>query len=172
MKEQLSRLLDDEFDGRDVSRLLAAIRDDEEMKSTLARYGAIGHVIRTGPSSTAESELWKRVSAALEDEPAMLAPRSPRAPVLRHRLINYALAASLAGVALMVGKSFLNNAQQVFAVPAQASAAKHPAAERIRGVAAAQSRFDDYLLAHNASAQLAGTGGLLPYARLVSVKHR
>lgn len=169
MKQQLSSLLDDEFDDRDRSRLLAAIRDDEELKSTWARYHAIGHVIRTGSAVRDEAELWKRVRVALEEEPTVLAPRLRETSRWRHRLVSYALAASLAGVALMVGKSFLNNAQQVFAGLAQASAAAPPATDRIRVVASAQSRFDDYLLVHNESAQLAGTGGLLPYARLVSV---
>lgn len=172
MKEQLSRMLDDDIDGRAMPRLLAAIREDEEMKSTWARYGAIGHVIRTGSSVPGEADLWKRVSAALEDEPTALAPRQARPTLVHQRLVNYALAASLVGVALVVGKSFLTNAQQVFAVPAATAASQSVSSDRIRGVAAAQSRFDDYLLAHNASAQLAGTGGMLPYARLVSVNHR
>lgn len=172
MKEQLSSWLDNEFDDRDMARLLAAVKDDEEMKSTLARYNAIGHVIRTGSAGAGGTDLWKRVSAALDEEPIVLAPRPAAASRSRQRLVSYALAASLVAAALVVGKSFLNNAQHVFAVPTPMSLAQQSGLDRIRGVTTAQSRFDDYLLVHNESAQLAGTGGLLPYARLVSVNHR
>jgi len=175
MNEKLSRLQDSEVEEAELAPLLDACRDGAELKSTWARYHAIGHVIRNGAAGRSDPDLWRRVSLAIEKEPVLLVPRAkPRAPWREHAF-NFALAASLAAVGLIVGRSLLANSEQVLSSSPQTLAANPAASGKLdhsRGMASAQARFDDYLLVHNESAQLAGSGGLLPYARLASMRNR
>jgi sigma-E factor negative regulatory protein RseA len=110
-----------------------------------------------------------KVSAMIAEEPTVLAPRTIRSPVnLRPNILSLGLAASLALVAVIVGKS-VNDNSDVFqtasidrASTTQVAANKSESSEN-----QAESQFNDYLVMHNETAYMAGSAGMLSYVRLV-----
>lgn len=174
LKHRISLLLDGELDGRGNPRLLDRLEEDEELKVTWGRYNLIGEVMRAPRAHLADGEFAKRVSAAIRDEPTVMAPRQKSQSdntTVRHRIVTAAMAASLAGVAILIGKSLTDNADEllkVYTQPQVVVAANEKASELDEKMAEAQ--FNDYLLVHNETAYLAGTGGMLPHVRLVSYR--
>jgi sigma-E factor negative regulatory protein RseA len=169
MKMRLSLLLDGELQARDNPRLLDKIATDAELKAVWGRYHLIGDVMRAaGRHGAVDQDFAARVSAAVRAEPTALAPRrSGKAPSdLRSRIAHFALAASLAAIAVIVGKS-LSDGGSISApqAVAQAPAEQPPTPQAVESTA--EARFNDYLLMHNETAYLAGSAGMLPYARLV-----
>lgn len=104
--EQLSALLDGELNtqeqDRTVSRLLG---DDQTAMNKLGRYQLIGGVVR-GEYDVLASEISGRVSAALADEPTVLAPPR-RAWRWAKPAAGIAVAASVAVAAIVVAPGFM-----------------------------------------------------------------
>jgi sigma-E factor negative regulatory protein RseA len=166
LKLRLSMLLDGELDGRDNPRLIERIEHDEDLKQTWARYNLIGQAMRSPRGLMVDDEFARRISSAIEKEPTVLAPRRGigSSSERRQRVVGFALAASLAGVALMVGKSVVDHGGELVANLGSGQAvAMAPANEKV-----AEAQFNDYLLSHNETAYLAGSAGMLPYVRSVS----
>jgi sigma-E factor negative regulatory protein RseA len=105
-KEQVSALLDGELEpnaaDRTVSRL---VNEDSEALECFGRYRLIGDVMR-GETGAMPGSVAAAVSAALQDEPTVLAPRRPASRWLKPAA-GMALAASVAVVAVMVAPRFL-----------------------------------------------------------------
>jgi sigma-E factor negative regulatory protein RseA len=169
MKMRLSLLLDGELHARDNPRLLDKIETDAELKAAWGRYHLIGDVMRASGRVAVDQDFAARVSAAVRAEPTALAPkRSSKAPGdLRSRIAHFALAASLAAAAVLVGKSLTDHAGELNAGPQAVAQAPvgQPTPQAVENTA--EARFNDYLLMHNETAYLAGSAGMLPYARLV-----
>lgn len=166
LKLRLSMLLDGELDGRDNPRLIERIEHEEELKQTWSRYNLIGQAMRSPRGMMVDDEFSRRISAAIEKEPTVLAPRRAGGPgsERRQRVVGFALAASLAGVALMVGKSVMDHGGDLVAnLGSQQTVAMAPANDT-----ASDGQFNDYLLSHNETAYMAGSAGMLPYVRSVS----
>jgi len=103
-----------------------------------------------------------RIHAALVDEPVVLAPRVVRHKI-REKAATLALAASIAMLAVLVGRS-LNQYS-----PVQTSAMLAEVELNAPAVKASmEPELRDYLAMHNESAYLAGAQGMLPSIRLVS----
>lgn len=166
MKMRVSLLLDSELDGRDNPRLIDSIESDAELQSTWARYSLIGDAIRAPESKLlASHDFAAKISELVADEPTVLAPRALK-PVLTHKskVVNFALAASLAVAAVLVGKSVNEHADvfQMASKPAEnASQLAANSSEQ------AESQLNDYLVMHNESSYMAGSAAMLPYARVI-----
>jgi sigma-E factor negative regulatory protein RseA len=167
LKQKVSALIDEELDSSHAHGVIDRLVADEELKALWGRYGLIGQAIRAPSGPLAHSSFAERVSEAVRDEPVVLAPRLRRRDQnnLRHQFVSFALAASLAGVAVIMGRSLVENAGLPPAAVEQVAAQgeKGDSPENV-----AQAQFDDYLLMHNETASMAGSAGMLPYVRLVS----
>jgi sigma-E factor negative regulatory protein RseA len=169
MKMRLSMLLDGELRAGDNPRLLDKIENEDELKSVWGRYHLIGEVMRGSEGLLADREFAARVSAAVREAPTALAPgRAKSGASSRQRLVHLAMAATLAAVAVFVGKSLNDNAEGLSGAAQVADASR---AQDRDGPAqadkAAEAQFNDYLLMHNETAYLAGSAGMLPYVRLM-----
>jgi hypothetical protein len=129
----------------------------------------MGDVMRSPRVIVADTEFAQRVSAVIRDEPTILAPKRTSqgvGAVMRNKLVTYAMAASLVGLAVLVGKSLTDQFVGSPMSPPTVSATDSNTLESIEKMAEAQ--FNDYLLVHNQSSYMAGSAGMLPYVRLVS----
>lgn len=191
--EVLSAFVDGELQGSAQDRIVDALYEDPQLGRTWERYHLIGDAVRRNGPFPGAGTIAQRVNAALSTEPAVvrLKPRRRR-PVLRP-LAGLAMAAAIAGVAV-VGIHSLDDAGQpppvaVASRPAPGAAAPAPTAPEPSGMRvatvtepsvgaessrmqwsdvapAAEARLNAYLVSHNEYAGI-GVGGVLPYARIV-----
>lgn len=147
MKDQLSALIDGEFDIDDSEHLITSAKAGGEMKHCWAHYHLIGDAMRGDFSMS--NDFSGRVMAALDAEPTILAPNvvaanaaevslqtaKPSAYKMSTKL--WSAAASVAAV-MFVGVMVF---QQQFRQP-----------EQLAPVDIAQSAASEYLQAHQAAA--------------------
>ncbi len=170
LRMRMSMLMDSDFDGRDNHRLIDAIESDAELKATWARYSQIGDVIRSSASGQmADKNFATKVSAVIAQEPTILAPKKLKAlPNKRLSMATIGLAASLAMVAVIVGKS-VNDHAEVFHTASYSQTHSNLMAAKYGNQVEnqADSQFNDYLVMHNETAYMAGSAAMLPYVRVV-----
>lgn len=157
---KLSQLVDGELKGFELDRCLNQLAQDEEMQALWERYHAIGHAMRSSDAKFARPDFAAKVSAMIQAE---VIPFKKRQPV-RHRLVTYALAASLAGIAVFVGKSIHQNADRFYAPEPVALNDSNESKVQV----SADAQFNDYWVMHNEVAYSAGSAGMMPYVRMVS----
>jgi len=139
------------------------------LKATWARFSLIGDLMRASNEPLAGKGFALRISAMIADEPTILAPTALKAKlVLRPGMVSLGLAASLAVVAVLVGKS-MNEHASVFQAASHGNPTQTQIAANVGGRVEnpADSQFNDYLVMHNETASMAGSAGMLPYVRLV-----
>lgn len=165
LKEKLSLLLDDELDSQESLRLFERIGGDPALRAQWNRYSRISAAMRSGQVLMPDGGFVDRISAALADEPTILAPTAlPPKRQARERLVTAALAASLALVAVLVTKSFNEYSPVTSSSLLATVGLTGPAVTQ----AAVAPEFQDYLVAHYETTYLAGAQGMLPSVRLVS----
>lgn len=163
LKEKLCLLFDDEL-GRDESlRLVTRMETDPELQAQWRRYSLIREAMHSRRVLIPDTGFVDRISAELADEPTVLAPAIPHKPRRRERVVTMALAASLAMVAVLVGKSLHDYSPQ----SGDTTLAKNDlSATSIQSPM--DPAFRDYLATHYETAYLSGAQGMLPSLRLVS----
>ncbi len=186
INEQLSALLDDETN--DPDRLVKKLSADSDMIECWRRYTLISDVI-AGQQNT-RLDISARVSAAIEDEPAIFAPihkkqRSPRIRSILKQSAGLAIAATVSAVAVLtVQQNRLespNAAVTVAVAPAGAQATPQLAAStgqpvtRVKYVTssnnldnAVQNKLSNYIVNHNEYSVASNIQGVMPYVRIVS----
>ncbi|MGE5466825.1 MAG: sigma-E factor negative regulatory protein [Ignavibacteria bacterium] len=167
MKTKLSALMDGELAEDEAQALFAALREDGELRDRWLEYQVIGDALKGEPELGAD--LTGSVMAALDAEPTVLAPRPAsrqRAAWQRHAL---AMAATIAGVAV-VGWLALGSGPQ----PGTALVAKNDtitpqvAAVPVASVRPASSDMQEYLIAHEAQSSLLEFRGGAEHIRTVA----
>ena len=129
MKDQISALMDDEFDVEGSGHLLTAVQAGGELAECWKTYHLIGDAMRG--QAFLQSDLKHRLMERLDMEPAILAPRiAKRSPVL------WSVAASVAAV-MFVGWMVIQQQTQ--------------GAADVAPLEIAQNVPSEYLLAHQAS---------------------
>jgi len=158
LKEKVSLLVDDRLDPAVAMKVMKALESDPERAAVYTRYMLIGETLRSNGDVIYDDGFVTRLHQALEQEPRLVAPvwKSAR----RDRMVTLALAATLAGLAVLVGQTV--SRQSEFAVPELAQRATDDE------TAAKPDHLDTYLVNHSGTAYLAANGGLLPYLRIVS----
>jgi sigma-E factor negative regulatory protein RseA len=151
MKDQLSTLMDGEFDTESVEHVITSVKSGGELRSCWTRYHLIGDVIRgeVGRGGVQLSQDFsRRVMRALEAEPTLLAPNGQNQAQISSKQSSYktssyntprfwSVAASVAAV-MFVGVMVL---QQQLSQP-----------EALSPVEIAQSVPTEYLQAHQVAA--------------------
>ncbi len=181
--EQLSALVDGELPDHDSERLLAMLADEPALRDAWSRYQLIGTAIRRGVPDVHDPGLAARVSAAIsavepdgDAEPLLTPQVVPAGAGLRRAARGFAMAASVAAVALL-GARYLaapdaeSGALPVASVPPSALQAQ-PVATTVAARPAAtpldEQRLNDYLQRHNELGLGGGLRALPPYVRVVS----
>ncbi len=173
-REWLSALADGELQGDELQRGLDALRNDPELLASWKSY----HVIRDSVSSNLNHEvapqLHLRISAALENEPTILAPqRRPRTWL--KQVAGVAIAASVTGVAI-IGIQTMNG---VDSAPSAVPVAQQQEYLRMEPTQLARAKekatqnsdaLNPYLVNHNEYSANSGIQGVLPYVRIVGHK--
>lgn len=153
MPEKISLLIDDQLDVKVALKLTESIEKSPADAAKYSRYLLIGEILRSRNAVIQDPGFLARVREAIDDEPAILVPDWRKR--LREQAVTLALAATLAGLAVIVGSSVIQQREQssatIAAVDGRATDSLH-----------------DYLLTHNETAYLAANGGLMPYLRVVS----
>ncbi|HEX8963386.1 MAG TPA: RseA family anti-sigma factor [Rhodocyclaceae bacterium] len=180
MKTKLSGLMDGEIAEHEAQALFAALRQDEELRDRWLEYQLVGDTLKG--ERDLNVELTARVMAALDAEPTVLAPRAaaPRHDAWRRHTL--ALAATLAGVAvvgwLALGTNRTTEPSMVAQAPApMMTVAKNEGAPVAAGSGAAvpvvqvrQASPDmrEFLIAHEAQASLLEFRGGTEHIRTVA----
>ncbi|MGH8533332.1 MAG: sigma-E factor negative regulatory protein [Gammaproteobacteria bacterium] len=170
-REQISALLDGELPEREAGSLLVEMRTDPELRSAWSRYHLMSDALCQRLPDTACPDISRRVSLALEHEPACL-PMRWRVQSRWKAAAGLAMAAALAGV----GFVSLNSNQLPEQVVPQAStigsAEFHPlpiATVKWNGQPVdASSRLSAYIVNHQQFNSSPQTQGLTPYFRVVT----
>lgn len=107
--ERISALVDGELGQAETLSLLSRIEDDPDLRRVWERYHRIGDTVRALPGPSVPTEqLLERVRRAVEVEPTLYRFPSLRRSALRP-LAGFALAASVAVVAVLGVRSFLDD---------------------------------------------------------------
>ena len=160
--ENISAFMDGEVGDHEVAAQLARLKQDAALRETWGTYHLIGDAMR-GDAGVTPGFLG-RFSAALAQEPTVLAPKAP----VRNRSVRriaLPLAASFGGVALVAwlvlsGNPFLPRDDKIAANEA-------PAAAQV-AVKPANGAVNDYLLAHQQFSPSTTMQGVASYVRTVS----
>jgi len=72
VKEKVSSLYDDELDASDHDHIITHLKNDTDVQDTWHRYGLIGDALKKNLPDNVEHNLFGRVQAAMESEPAHL----------------------------------------------------------------------------------------------------
>ena len=134
MKDQISALMDDELALESSEHVFTAVKTDSELSECWATYHMIGDMMRGNVMF--KPDFKQRLMQKLDAEPAVLAPRSKKKPLIKTPVV-WSVAASVAAV-MFVGWMVLQ--QQV-----QNGTDATP-------VEIAQNIPSEYLLAHQALA--------------------
>jgi sigma-E factor negative regulatory protein RseA len=165
MKDRISALMDGELDDRAAADLIDALGREREALDTWRAYNLISDAMRE--TRLLSQGFAARVSAALEKEATVLAPK-PRPAARPQPRRWYALAASVAAVALVAWLGFAP--QQNGVAPAPMAQAPQPlvAAKTAPAIVPLPSGTNDYLLAHQGFSPRIYLQGMAPYVRTVS----
>lgn len=160
--EQLSALLDDELEYKDSLSLWTRVAQERELSEKIFRYGLAREFMHAERPLIIDSSFADRISQAIDEEPTVLAPRALRQKQ-HERLATMALAASIAVLAVFVGRS-INDYSPMKANEMLAQVDMGSSTVK----ASMEPDLRDYLTMHNESVYMAGDQGLLPSIRLVS----
>jgi len=172
--EKMSAFMDDEYHSDAIDYL----KQEPEARARWMRYHLIRDVLSGHTSAVPSSDFAQRISAVLENEPTILAPKSARQRIQKSvkQVAGLAIAATVATVAVLTVQN--NNVpdvsgsqQTIAAVTPDTSAIQTASASRAERplATAVQSKLSSYLVNHNEYSVTAKMQGMLPYMRIVSV---
>ena len=173
-KDWLSALADDELQEHELQRGIEALRNDKALQQSWKAYHVIRDTVTSNLHDAVDLQLHQRISAALEAEPTLLAPKRRERPWLK-QVAGVAIAASVTGLAI-IGVQNLN---EVDGGQAAVPVAQKQDYIRINPTVLAASKeqqqkqsdhLDSYLVNHNEYATGRGIQGVLPYVRIVGHK--
>lgn len=171
---QLSAMVDDELEEREVDLALRRLNRDYDSKARWERYHLIGDAIQGHLPAALDIDFAARIRQAIEAEPLPL-PAARPLPAWYKPVTGFALAASVVLVALFGLK--LTQIDTTF-IPTAPLAANTPSTPALIPVASLTQRVDDasepvearlssYLVNHNGYASMNSMHGMLPYVRMV-----
>lgn len=182
-REQLSAFMDGEAELHECDALLSNLcqQDSQEEQGRWERYHLISDALKKNLPDNLQHDLCARVSAALVDEPTVLAPR--RFSIDWHRyskpLIGAAIAASVASVSIVGLRVVLPEMMSVNAIATQQVIEPQIPAQDFTTVADTQGqlptpllddkamRLNGYLVNHSEFSAPNGIQTLPPYLRVV-----
>lgn len=155
--EQISALVDDELADWEREPLIDRLERDPALLGRWERYHLISNVIRSKRPAPPDSDLAERVSQALDAEPALLVVPARRRtlPVSKRQVAGWAIAASVAAIAVLGVRSAVQEADKggdlVAAVPSETIYVRYSQHPQLRWDSAqpeVESRLNHYLMNH------------------------
>lgn len=169
--ERLSAFIDSEMSEFENRRFTPQMIEDEESRSTLARYQLIGDVMRAEEGTqVVRPNLVDAISSRLADEPTVLAPQRPATPTWVKAASGLAIAASVAMVAVLLAPKMLYSPESAPAQPAIASVSVQKSdGTRWKTVKPeVEQKLNQYLVNHGEFVSRGGMNRMLPYASFVT----
>jgi len=167
MKEKLSLLLDGEDSVEDSLNTWKVVDNNPEVREQLRRYNIIREAMLDSRAILPDRSFSDRISAAIAEEPTVLAPKRFADRIkMPERMVSRAIAASLAAVALLVGRSLHDYSPMKGADILTLSGVMGPGSDSSKENV--DTEFRDYLVSHYETANLSGVQVMLPSVRLVS----
>jgi len=172
--QKISSLLDDE-QTLDQD-LMQSLSNDDEAKEKWARYNLVSDTLNDRYKHKVDSSWFSDLSAQLENEPTILAPRVSKTFTQKvvKQIAGLAVAASVAMLAIVNFQqtqiSTTNSATNVASIGNQQSFATSdikPVTLRLNK--ATESKLSGYLVNHYEHSLSGKMQGLMPYMRMVSV---
>ncbi|HEX6321897.1 MAG TPA: sigma-E factor negative regulatory protein [Burkholderiales bacterium] len=160
MRDRISEFMDGELGDQAAGGVIEALGRDDEARDAWRTYHLIGDTLRD--STLLSAGFTVRVARQLAAEPTVVAPGRLR-PQPRTW---YALAASVAAVALVGWLAFAP--QQSPVAPVAQQQAPAALAKTKPALVPLPSGANDYLLAHQAYSPRVSLQGMAPYVRTVS----
>jgi len=176
--DNLSALVDGELDSTRAKHLITDITASDELRARWANYHVISDAMQGNGQHNQTIDLSAQISAALEDEPTVLAPRSRTRtiPAMFKQVAGMAVAATVAAAAVLMLQptepGVFNQTEMVAGLGSPVGQLKE---ERIRvnnsgmNWSATQpsvaSRLNGYLVNHNGYST--AVRGNLPFASIV-----
>ncbi len=191
--ERISALMDGELSSQERELAIDYVKDDLEVKQNWQRYHIIGDTMRNTLPSMVQPDLAEKLNKMLENEPAILAPKSTvnsnkkiASKDFTKPFIGLAIAASVTAVAIFgiqnteqqtpsvdgsapqvvsnEGGSLSNLEQSLAtAIPKTVRTVKYEPVENTIEA----TRLNSYILNHNQFNSRMGVQGVSPNARLV-----
>jgi len=165
MKENISALLDGEGNELERARTLRALDTDPVLRSSWERYHLASAAIRRELDVMVSPGLADRIHKRLQDEVQDEKSHRPLAPRLMKFAAGFAIAASVAAVAIL-------NLPPLVA-PSADSVARHvtgkstTVADARQTPPAQQSALNLYLVRHSEFTPAVGMNGMLSYVRVI-----
>lgn len=194
--ELTSAFMDGELSQREVNDLLNELYTNDELRIRWQRYHLIGEAMRNNLPLTIHSDLASRVSAAVKDEPVILAPhpmpvsQNGGTPKKQSKVkVGYAVAASLALVGFVAVFNLNYEAKQMPQVASSVPLTNPTIADNAGSVATKPhvvltadirqtmvvdrlepntSKVQSYVLEHEYSSLASSRPGLPPGVRVVT----
>lgn len=163
LKQDLSAMLDDELEMNRALKLMGRVSSDQELSKLMHRYQIAQELMHSPDALVPDAGFADRIAGLIAEEPAILAPRVSLSRRYRDKVVNLALAASVAAVAILVGRSITAHSPMESGEILAQVQMESPTVK-----ASMEPDLRDYLTMHNESSQKAGTAGVLPSVRLVS----
>jgi sigma-E factor negative regulatory protein RseA len=180
-QSELSALLDGELEDHEARHLLKQVIADGELRQTWQDYALIGdHLRQECPSAP---DLTASIMARVRDEAVVLAPRNLNLRSVKRHHPLLAMAASLAGVAVVGWLAVMDSQQSsgpgaqlaavppapTFAQPVARQAGVHEPQLAVLPPTMNAGDLSEYLLAHHAQASTFRLGDNTEHVRTVSM---
>ena len=165
--EQISALMDNELSHQESGQALRRLGDTPEAMESWETYHLIGDLMRGQDTAV---NVTSRVSAALQTEPTVLAPRRVAKP---GKALTFALsaAASVSAIAVVGWMAFSTgtavNSPAELAKATSTTPAVQTAEPQLVS-APSGDQMNEYLLAHQGVSPSSGLQGVAPYIRTIS----
>jgi sigma-E factor negative regulatory protein RseA len=182
LSAQISALIDDEL-THESSPVIDSLLQDNEAKETWARYHLIGESLR-GHLPEHIGDISTNVSQAIASEPTVLAPGKKKSSDLMKPVMGFAIAASVAAVAIfnvqqarqspdtgqpvpVIAQSSIATSQPSLATSPQLVTQQKGQAQ-VYQVKNVDPRLNRYLVNHNEYRANTGVSGMPPHVRMVA----
>lgn len=171
----ISASVDGELEGHEHDQAIDHLVGSNESMARLGRYHLIGDAMRGDLPDLVDHGLAARVSGALDAEPTVLKPRArpARKPVLSGPIGGFAIAASVALVAVLGVRSLPVEERSPVVTPEIAAAPVQnrdivPVTANGNRAIPRDGRLNSYVLDHFEHGTSSSMKGMLPYVIIVS----
>jgi sigma-E factor negative regulatory protein RseA len=184
-EECISAMLDNELDSQSEPIVDDLLRS-ASLKDRWARYNLISDVLNKQMPESMDFNLADRISADIQNEPTVLAPRASATQNLLKPVAGFAIAASVAAMAILGIQQNNENIEtaspQTVSFTPQAKLNAMPLAQLVSSNSEAEAqvklananrraKLNSYLVNHNESRINSGFQGMQPYVRTVTFEN-
>lgn len=167
MKEDISALIDGEATSLERERTLRAMQSDLSLRKTWERYHLLQAVLRREFEALASPGLAERIEKRLVDETPVAPAAWYQRPSVLKLTAGFAIAASVATVAILNLSPLLSPSAAQLAKSAPAVEGKTAVVDARQSLSEQQRALNPYLVHHGEFAPAPGMNGMLSYVRVV-----